>query len=214
MNKPILAIETSDLICGACIYFSKENFFSAKVAAKHSHSEMLFKVIDSVITTANIKKPDINAIAVSEGPGSFTGLRIGMSAAKGLAFGLAIPIIPVPTFEALALQAASLFEDEEIVIANKVNTEEVYFAKFHVKMNNYIFTEELKIRQSSELALLEKSHKKFGNAFGKPLTSSPEPEFVAQWAVDFGENTKTNDIDNLEPFYLKNFIIKEKKNVK
>lgn len=214
MNKPVLAIETSDLICGACIYFSKEKFFSAKVTEKHSHSEMLFKVIDTVINTANIQKSDIGAIAVSEGPGSFTGLRIGMSAAKGLAFGLSIPIIPVPTFEALALQMASLFEDEEIVIANKVNTEEVYFAKFHVKMNNYIFTEELKIVQNSELELLDKSLIKLGNAFSKPLTSSPEPEFVARWAAEFGENTKTNDIDNLEPFYLKNFIVKEKKNVK
>jgi len=214
MNKPVLAIETSDFFCSACIYFSEERFFSAKAAAKHSHSEMLFKVIDTVINTADIQKSDIIAIAVSEGPGSFTGLRIGMSAAKGLAFGLSIPIIPVPTFEALALQAASLFEDEEIVIANKVNTQEVYFAKFHVKMNNYIFTEELKIRQSSELELLDKSIKKLGNAFSKPLTSSPEPESVARWAVNFGESTKTNDIDNLEPFYLKNFIVKEKKNVK
>ena len=214
MNKPLLAIETSDKICGACIYFDEEKYFSSKVIAKHSHSEMLFEVIESVINNSGIDKTDIDSIAVSEGPGSFTGLRIGMSAAKGLAFGLSIPIIPVPTFEALAMQLASIYDDEEIVIANKINTEEVYFAKFHIKMNSYIFTEELKILQNSELKFLDKSIKKFGSAFNQNALNSPEPEFIAKWAVSFGENVKTNDIDNLEPHYLKNFIVKEKKNDK
>ena len=214
MNKPLLAIETSDKICGACIYFDEEKYFSSKVIAKHSHSEMLFRVIESVIDSSGIEKTDIDAIAVSEGPGSFTGLRIGMSAAKGLAFGLSIPIIPVPTFEALALQLASIYDDEEILIANKINTEEVYFAKFHIKMNSYIFTEELKILQNSELKLINKSIKKFGSAFNKNTLNSPEPEFIAKWAISFGENVKTNDIDNLEPHYLKNFIVKEIKNDK
>lgn len=214
MNKPLLAIETSDKICGACIYFDEEKYFSSKVIAKYSHSEMLFEVIESVINDSGIDITDIDSIAVSEGPGSFTGLRIGMSAAKGLAFGMSIPIIPVPTFEALALQLASLYDDEEIVIANKINTEEVYFAKFHIKMNSFIFTEELKILQNFELKFLDKSIKKFGSAFNQKVLNSPEPEFIAMWAVSFGENVKTIDIDNLEPHYLKNFIVKEKKNDK
>lgn len=213
MNKPILAIETSDKVCGACIYFDEEKYFVSKVLAKHSHSEMLFKVIDAVISFAEIKKSDINSIAVSEGPGSFTGLRIGMSAAKGLAVGLSIPIIPVPTFEAIALQSASLYNDKEIAVANKVNREEVYFAKFHVKTNNYIFTEELKIVLSNDLNNFGNAIIKIGSAFKPEILRSPEPEFIARWAVKFGEKTKTNDIDNLEPFYLKNFLVKEKKNV-
>ncbi len=172
------------------------------------------KLIESVINNSGIDKTDIDSIAVSEGPGSFTGLRIGMSAAKGLAFGLSIPIIPVPTFEALAMQLASIYDDEEIVIANKINTEEVYFAKFHIKMNSFIFTEELKILQNSELKFIDKNIKKFGSAFNQNKLNSPEPEFIAKWAVSFGENVKTNDIDNLEPHYLKNFIVKEKKNDK
>lgn len=214
MNSPVLAIETSDKICAACIYFSSEKYYSSKAFAKHSHSEVLFHLIDSVINISGINKNQIASIAVSNGPGSFTGLRIGMSAAKGLASGLSKPVIQVPTFEAMALQLSAVFEDEEIIIANKINSEEVYFAKFHVKTNNYIFTEELKIVQKSELDALNNTVRKIGNAFNSGTISSPDPEFIAQWAVRFGEKFKTDDIDNIEPNYLKNFIVKEKKNVK
>ena len=89
---------------------------------------------------------NISAVAVSSGPGSFTGLRIGMSAAKGLAFGVSLPIISVPTFEALAFQLSNgLADGTEFIIANKVNSEEIYFAKFKVKSNNYIFAQDLQI---------------------------------------------------------------------
>jgi tRNA threonylcarbamoyladenosine biosynthesis protein TsaB len=214
MSKPVLAIETSNILCGACVYFNEEKLYTSKIVAKHSHSEMLFKVIDDVIKNSGIRRENLASIAVSAGPGSFTGLRIGMSAAKGISFGLSAPIIPVPTFEALALQLASFYEDEEIVIANKINTEEVYFARFHVKSNNYIFTEELKILRYSELKSIESNVKKFGNMFKSFSISSPEPEFIARWAINFGEKVKTEKIDDLEPYYLKNFIVKERQNAK
>lgn len=210
MNRPILAIETSDKICGACIYFDEDKYFSSKVVAKHSHSEMLFKSVDLVISQSGIQKSDLEYLAVSEGPGSFTGLRIGMSAAKGMAYGLNIPIVSVPTFEAFALQLSAFFDNEEVIISNKINADEVYYAKFHLKMNSYIFTEELKILPKTELNALQKSVKKFGSAFSNASPNSPDPEFIARWARLFGEKFKTYDIDNLEPHYLKNFIVKEK----
>ncbi|MDP2365591.1 MAG: tRNA (adenosine(37)-N6)-threonylcarbamoyltransferase complex dimerization subunit type 1 TsaB, partial [Ignavibacteria bacterium] len=116
---PLLAIETSNNICGACIYFSDEKYFSSKVILKHSHSEKLFEIIESVLSNASISKKELKAIAVSAGPGSFTGLRIGMSAAKGMAQALSVPIIPVPTFEALALQVIQFLPDNSsFIIAN------------------------------------------------------------------------------------------------
>ncbi len=103
-------------------------------------------LIENVMNSAEIKINDIGAIAVSAGPGSFTGLRIGMSAAKGLAFGASIPIIPVPTFEALSFQICSYLPDnEEFIIANKVNVEEVYFAKFKKIQLGYAFIEDLQV---------------------------------------------------------------------
>jgi len=84
-HKPILAFETSESICGVCIYFSDEKYFSSAVNLKYSHSEMIFEITDCLLKLAGIQTADLVAIAVSEGPGSFTGLRIGFSAAKGLA---------------------------------------------------------------------------------------------------------------------------------
>ena len=218
---PLLAIETSDSICGACVYFSEEKFFSSKLVLKHSHAEKLFEVINSVLAMASITQNELKAIAVSNGPGSFTGLRIGMSAAKGIAQSLSIPIIPVPTFEALAFQISSyLSEGSTFLISNKVGRDEVYFAKFQITGNNYIFKEELKIIPISELNLITKDILIFGNTFDlnseKSIStkriSAPDAEFIAKWAVTFGINKMVTDIDFLEPNYLKDFIVKEKKN--
>jgi tRNA threonylcarbamoyladenosine biosynthesis protein TsaB len=217
---PLLAIETSDSICGACIYFDEAKYFSAKVILKHSHSEKLFEVIQSVLNQASISQNDLKAIAVSNGPGSFTGLRIGMSAAKGMAQALSIPIIPVPTFEALAFQISKyLPEETSFVISNMVGRDELYFAKFQIKGNSYIFKEELKIIPISEIILFSKSMNVFGNFENSGTNdkinlkniSAPNPEYVAEWALKFGADKIIYAIDNIEPNYIKDFIIKEKK---
>ena len=217
---PLLAIETSNNICGACIYFSDEKYFSSKVILKHSHSEKLFEVIESVLNFASISKNELKAIAVSAGPGSFTGLRIGMSAGKGIAQALSIPIVPVPTFEALALQVSQYLPDNSLFsICNKVGREEVYFAKFQIKSNNYIFREELKIIPVLDFNSIATKDKIFGNVNIKNSNnlyeianiSAPEVEFVAKWAIKYGTKKQINEIDFIEPNYLKDFIVKEKK---
>ncbi|MBK7630271.1 MAG: tRNA (adenosine(37)-N6)-threonylcarbamoyltransferase complex dimerization subunit type 1 TsaB [Ignavibacteriales bacterium] len=217
---PLLAIETSDSVCGVCVYFNDEKYFSTKLVLKHSHAEKLFELINSVLKMASINQSDLKTIAVSSGPGSFTGLRIGMSSAKGIAQSISIPIIPVPTFEALAYQISRILpEKSSFIIANKVGRDELYFAKFQIKGNNYIFMEELKIVPRSEFDLLINDIPVFGNATSvhsenshllKNL-SSPDPEFVARWAANFGVDKKITDFDFLEPNYMKEFIVKEKK---
>ena len=217
---PLLAIETSDNICSACIYFNDEKYFSTKVILKHSHSEKIFDVIDSVIAQSGISKNQIKSIAVSAGPGSFTGLRIGMAAAKGIAQTLDIPIIPVPTFEAFALQIIQYLPDNaSFIIANKVGRDELYYAKFQIKANNYIFKEDLKIVPISDFLILNTKEKIFGN-LDKNITgeilditkiSAPDAEFVARWAANSDLKNLHSGIDYIEPNYLKDFIVKEKK---
>ena len=214
-DKPMLAIETSGTLCGVSLYFSEEKCFSSTINLKHSHSEKLFEIIQFLFNTANLGPDEISSIAVSGGPGSFTGLRIGMSAAKGIAAGVGVPIIIVPTFEALAYQLS--FELEEgfsFIIANKVNKDEVYYAKFQIKSNNYIFVEELKVLTNNEFSQKTKGVKVFGNALNSGFDGydkslcPPLPEFVAKWALRFGKDKMTYDYDYLEPLYLKNFTVK------
>lgn len=214
---PVLAIETSSSICGACVYFSREKYFQSSINYKNVHAEKLLETIDSVMKSAELKPGELGAIAVSNGPGSFTGLRIGMSAAKGIAFGSSLPIIQVPTFEALAFQISRyLPENEYFNIANKANTDEVYYARFQIKGNNYIFVENLKILRFDELLGNSKDIITFGNAIKSGNKNSiyrtdifaPFPEFVAEWAVEFGKDRLMKNIDFTEPNYLKNFTIK------
>lgn len=215
-NKPILAFETSETICGVCIYFSDDKYFSASVNLKHSHSEKIFELTDFLFKTANIKPAELDAIAVSEGPGSFTGLRIGFSAAKGIAYGANLPLLTVPTYEAIALQLSSILkDDDEFIISNRVNKEEVYFTRFQIRGNNYIFVEDLTIVPKELFIRKSEGCRIFGNSavlVGKVIEypSVPDPLFIAKWAVEFGKKRKTFDYDFLEPNYLKDFIIKEK----
>lgn len=217
-HKPILAFETSENICGVCIYFSEDKYFSSSVNLKHSHSELIFEITEGLFNLSGIKPTDLDSIAVSEGPGSFTGLRIGFSAAKGIAYGANLPIIPIPTYEALAFQLSFILnENDEFIISNKVNKDEFYFSKFQIKGNNYIFVEDLTILGKELFIQKSDDCRVFGNSAvligGKILFPSiPDPMFVAKWAKEFGMNKKTFNYDFLEPNYLKNFIVKEKKN--
>ncbi len=224
-NKPILAIETSQSLCSTCVYFSENKYFEMNFKLKNAHAEKLFGTIETVLNSANIKVNDVGAIAISAGPGSFTGLRIGMSAAKGIAFGLSLPIIPVPTFEALALQICSFLPDNaEFIIANKVNTEEIYFAKLKKNQPGYVFVENLQMVNYKEInnkisntlifgnALLDSSNNLFSIRQNKDI-SSPNAKYVAQWCEQFGNNKILYDYEYLEPTYIKNFIVKERKNV-
>lgn len=213
-KKPILSIETSQKNCGVCLYFNPEKYFEFSFRLKNAHSEKIFELIDKLFQTAGYPLQEVGSVAVSSGPGSFTGLRIGMSAAKGLAFGSSLPVIPVPTFEAIALQVCDFFpEGTQFSVANKVNAEEVYFAKFQIKGNNYIFVEKLSIIKQSDL---EKTNNLiFGNAINYTQDnksefefSAPSARYIAKWAEKFGNDKLTYNYDYLEPDYLKELIIK------
>lgn len=216
-NKPILAIETSENLCGVSLYFSEKEYYSSTINLKHSHSEKLFEIIQFLFGTANIGNEEIRAIAVSGGPGSFTGLRIGMAAAKGIATGAGVPIYIVPTFEALAYQLSFMLEESfTFIIANKVNKDEVYYAKFQIKSNNYIFVEDLTILTNSEFSKKAQGIRVFGNAPNSTVGElnnslcSPSPEFIAKWALKFGKDKMIYDFDYLEPLYIKTFSVKKR----
>jgi tRNA threonylcarbamoyladenosine biosynthesis protein TsaB len=215
---PILAIETSQSNCGACVYCDYNEFYTMSVNFKYSHAEKIFEIIDYVIKSSRIKLNELRAIAVSSGPGSFTGLRIGISAAKGIGFGVSLPIIAVPTFEALAFQLATVLNDDtEFIIANRVNAEEIYLGKFKVRFNSYIFARDLQIVKRTDNFLLNDDSLVYGNIDFDGIPServknidSPNPEFIAKWAILFGSNKLIHNYDYLEPIYLKNFIVKGK----
>lgn len=212
----MLAIETSGSVCGVCLFYSDEKYFSSSINLKHSHSEKIFEITKNLFRIAGIQSRDLDSIAVSEGPGSFTGLRIGFSAAKGIAHGANLSIISVPTFEAFAYQLSFILENNvDFIISSKVNNDEVFFTRFQINDNNYIFGQALTILTNELFIEKAEGHRVFGNS-GHLVNQSnkfplvPDPLFIAKWAVEFGQDKRTFDYDFLEPNYLKDFIIKEK----
>ena len=220
-DKPILAIETSESLCSTAVYYSNEKYFQSALRDRHSHAEKLMGSIEHTLNASEITVKELGAIAVSSGPGSFTGLRIGMSAAKGLALGAGLAIIAVPTFEALAMQISEyLTLGSDFIIANKVNSEEIYYARFQVVANKTIFVDNLQVIKKADIEL-KSGILQFGNAFldeNKEKGSlrniiSPDAVHIARWARTHGKNLANYDYDYLEPDYHKNFIIKAKKHV-
>jgi len=214
--KPILGIETSEELCSVAVMLTENSFVELNFKQKYIHSEKLLLMIDELLKMAELKINEIGHIAVSIGPGSFTGLRIGLSAAKGIALGASLPIVPVPTFEALALQiSACISEGEEFIIVNKVNVSELYFLK--VKKDGKLFRiiDELKLLSKTDFDKLYNTEELvFGNyKSGNELLDivSPNAEYVAKWSYIFGQDLVTYNYDYLEPNYLKKFVAKVKK---
>ncbi len=214
--KPILAIETSERLCSAAIMLNEDDFFELNIQQKNIHSEKLMEMISTLFNNADVDLKDLSHIAVSIGPGSFTGLRIGLSIAKGLAYGVDIPIVPVPNFDALALQISNyLNPNDKFIIANKASMSELYVSNYQVTENYFERIDEVNLVGSEEFKMsLRESDILFGNFSRKKSMSnlsSPSAVYVAKWSYIFGKDLVTYNYDFLEPNYLKKFVVKVKK---
>ena len=219
----ILNIETSTKNCSVSL--SK----NGKVIAlkelndgNYSHAEKLHVFIDDVLKEANINMQQLNAVAISKGPGSFTGLRIGVSAAKGLCFALDIPMISIDTLKGLALQVA--IDNGYIISMLDARRMEVYSAIFDMNYNQIRGTEAQILDETSFQNYLENQQVHFigdGVPKTKELISHPNAIFVKgklPSANEMGmlafQKFEQNDFENsayFEPFYLKDFVANKKK---
>ena len=100
----ILSLETSTTICSAALHDNGKLLASKELLTPQSASSQLAPIIDQLLKASKISPKQINAIAVASGPGSYTGLRIGVATAKGLCYALQIPLIALNTLELMAYQ--------------------------------------------------------------------------------------------------------------
>ncbi len=98
----ILGIDSSGMVASAAIVEDDVTIAEYSVNYKKTHSETLLPMVDAIVSMTETDLATLDAIAVAAGPGSFTGLRIGMATVKGLALALDVPVVPVPTCDALA----------------------------------------------------------------------------------------------------------------
>jgi len=124
----VLAIETSTMLGGVAIADEKGLIAETRLNVKSTHSERLMATIDEQLRQSELVLGDIDAFAVASGPGSFTGLRIGLSAAKGLCYATGKPLVMVPTLEAFARSFP--FSRHPVCVMLDARRGEVYAAVF------------------------------------------------------------------------------------
>lgn len=213
----ILNIETSTTNCSVSLSNKGETLvLKEDNDANYSHAESLHVFIDEVIKSSGLSISEIDAIAVSKGPGSYTGLRIGVSAAKGLCFSLDKPLISISTLEALAhqIKAKSGF----IIPMLDARRMEVYSAIYDTSYKQIRNIEAQVLNENSFSSYLNEGKVHFiGNGVekSKALLSHSNAIFVDNIpsAKEMGalayNKYKKNDIEDVayfEPFYLKDFI--------
>lgn len=132
MNKYILAIETSSSICGVSILHDQEILSIVEKNVDRKHAELLPSFTKAALDKAKKTLNDIDAIAISIGPGSFTGLRVGLGFAKGLAYTKSMPIIPIPSMLSLAFSLRK-YEPEQGIVHSHGN--KIFFQTFFWKNN-------------------------------------------------------------------------------
>jgi tRNA threonylcarbamoyladenosine biosynthesis protein TsaB len=130
----VLAIETATAVCSVALRAGGRVAAEETIEEMNVHAERLMSLIDSVSRRSLVPPRSFDAIAVSIGPGSFTGLRIGLSVAKGLCFALEKPLVAVPTLDALARRAADalVVETPYLLAALDARRNEVYCALFRI----------------------------------------------------------------------------------
>lgn len=199
----ILAIETATEVCSAAVVRRGIVVAVRSLHEKNIHSERLLSLIDDVITAAGTGRNGIEAVAVSIGPGSFTGLRIGLSAAKGLALALDIPLIAVPTLDGIAESFRRSHSDSvpaQFCAMIDAKRDEAFYAVYTILHDD--------IQRTSDYAITLK-REILDEAAGKNARIE-QPEISAASVGLLGERKKheflLNDFSTAEPLYLRDFV--------
>lgn len=216
----ILSIETSTKICSVALHKDGELVALSELYQEKSHSAFLSVLIDQVLKQSSYSIKDLEAVAVSKGPGSYTGLRIGVSTAKGICYGQNIPLISVNTLLGMTYGVSKYYNEEELLCPMlDARRMEVYCLLADPELNIQKETHAKIMEEDSFVEMLkEKKMIFFGNGAQKckPLLSQyPNSAFIEEvtpsaanigvLAAQYFVQQKFEDVAYFEPFYLKEF---------
>ena len=217
----ILAMDTATMVSSVAVATGERVLAELTAETRFTHSETLVVNIEEVMRLADVKRKDLSAVAVSLGPGSFTGLRIGLAAAKAIAYALSIPLVGVPTLEVLA----AAFPSPGAVVAPLIDAQKgnAYFALYRSAEQGLICEKEVAVASPQEIIatiaeiknpvmiagdfarkLATKDIELPKNATLAPITHiMPRAAVVAARAIVRLENGEGNSPMELEPIYVR-----------
>jgi len=233
----LLSLETSTSICSAALHEDGRLLASSELHISQSASSKLALMVDQLFKTTEVSPKEIKGVVVAAGPGSYTGLRIGVATAKGLCFALDVPLLSINTLELMTFQVihtpgllenASASEDIEVLFCPMLDARrmEVYCLIADQKLNTLEQTSAKVIEELSFESLLKKNKVYFfgnGAAKCKSLITHKNSRFIegiTPSASRLGElgykkfqHGQIEDVSSFEPLYLKDFVAKKPKSV-
>lgn len=220
----ILALETSSIVCSVALYQEEKLLALAELQIEKSHSSHITVLINQMLENCNLSLKDVSAVAVSGGPGSYTGLRIGSATAKGLCYALNIPLIEVSTLHALAYKLISQIPlPEQYLFCPMIDARrmEVYACLLDADLREHLPVAPVILTETSFQEYIQQQPVIFfgnGAAKFKPLVGhlsqalfvnktqlSARP--VGALALSKYYQQQFEDVAYYEPFYLKDVYI-------
>jgi len=212
----ILAIESSSPTCSIALSEDDKIIAEITLFKKNLHDKVLANLIKQLLSNLNLKVEELNAVAISAGPGSFTGLRVGASLAKGIAFDSNIKLIPIPTMEGIAISSAIYAKQlncSNIVAAIQSHQDLFYLQEFdtsgsqlsEIKMLNYQETKN--IIQDQTLVIASNKFTDFG--INLEYFNSLKASFLLKPAYDKFLNNLYVDSNSFVPLYIQDFKLKK-----
>ena len=219
----ILHIETATDICSVCLAEEGKVTAIRETGEERSHASILTVFIEELLNENSLKTGDLDAIAVSMGPGSFTGLRIGVTVAKGLCYGASLPLISVPTLESMCngfLKENNSYEANDLFVPMiDARRMEVYAAVFDSKGKTLKETSAIVVDTGSFADFLaEHNLFFFGTGAGKLTNTITHTNalfsenflissaYMTDIALGKFRQKEFEDTAYFEPYYLKDFI--------
>ncbi len=224
----ILSIETSTKGCSTAIHQDTQLLALSELFHEKSSSGMLTTLIQHVVKVSGLEFSNLDAIAVAKGPGSYTGLRIGVSTAKGLCFTLEKPLLAVNTLQALAWQVHSITQsvsaDEIPLLCPMLDARrmEVYCALYRADTLEQVSPTEARIIDENSFAEILETQRiiffgdgaakckdvlgKFANAIFLKENINPSAKGIGVLAYELYEKNQFENVADFEPYYLKEFM--------
>lgn len=218
----ILSLETSGKVCSVAIHDDDKLLATSELHVEQSHASKLAVLIDEVRKLSGIEFSQLKVVAISSGPGSYTGLRIGTSTAKGLCFSLGIPLIAVGSLDLLSFQMKNInYQGALLCPMIDARRMEVYCMVTDALLNPLQPVEAKIVDGLSFNNYLDKSTTLFfgdGSEKCKNIIRHPNAFFIdgvypkasylGMLAFEKFKKSEFEDLVNLEPHYLKEFMIK------
>ena len=225
MSNKFLCIDTTSEFCSVSLFQDNNLIEFQNSIIERSHSKLLILIIDDILKKSKTKINEIDAFSISKGPGSYTGLRIGLSSVKGFCFGLNKPLISINTLKVLCKSALNHIKDKSSILCPMVDARrmEVYTKIYDYNLNSLSDDKSLVLDENSFDLYKDKEIYFFGNGsdkFEKIVKRNnfifindimPDSRFMGDITSEKYNSNEFEDLSTFEPNYIKDFYLIKKK---